>query len=104
MWWSLAHQGRSEHSGLMANMHLKGNQETMGSVASKLRNYRSMVQGLMQTHISAVETLVESLKDDNKKLREEIRERCLPVAPMQTRVFEVRARCPPDRELVCRTN
>lgn len=47
----------------------------MGSVASKLRIYESGIQGLMQTHISAVETLVENLKDDNKKLREW----CLPL-------------------------
>lgn len=79
---------------LMANIHLRGNQETMGSGASKLRNYESRVQGLMQTHISAVETLVESLKDNNKKLRE----RCLPVAPVQIRVLEVIVTCSPDRE------
>lgn len=65
----------------------------MGSVASKLRNYNNRVHSLMQTYISAVEALVESLKDDKK-----LRERCLPVAPVQTRALEVRARCPPDRE------
>lgn len=68
-------------------------------MAHRLRNYDSMVHGPMQTHISAVETSVESLKDEWKKLKEEIREEIRKnnfyVAPVRTRAPEVRARCPP---------
>lgn len=46
----------------MATLNAEDTRETVGSTASKLRNYESTVHGLMQAHVSAV---VKSLKDKN---------------------------------------
>ncbi|XP_071438018.1 centrosome-associated protein CEP250-like [Pithys albifrons albifrons] len=43
-------------------MYREENQETVGAVANKLRIYEGMTHSPMQAHISAVETLVQSLK------------------------------------------
>lgn len=58
----LAHLGPSQYSTFMATLNVEDTQETVGSTASKLRNFESTVQGLMQAHISSV---VKSLKEKN---------------------------------------
>ncbi|TRZ08628.1 hypothetical protein HGM15179_018480 [Zosterops borbonicus] len=78
-------QGPSEYSNFMATMHFEDNQESVGSVASKVGNYESMDHGLMQTHVSAV---VESLKEE---MREEIRDNSFHVAPVKTRGPNIKA-------------
>lgn len=97
MWWILSRQGPATYANYLASMHLDGNRETVGSVSNKLRMYSGMVQGPLQTRISAIETLVESLRDEQKKFREEIKE-SLQVAPVRGRGSEFRARRPSARE------
>ncbi|KAF4804387.1 hypothetical protein TURU_008424 [Turdus rufiventris] len=66
--WNLAKLGPSQYTTIIAMINAKHNQETVGSVAYRLRNYESMVNGPMHAHVSAV---VKELKEEFK---EEIRE------------------------------
>ncbi|RMC04321.1 hypothetical protein DUI87_19140 [Hirundo rustica rustica] len=54
----------SQYATFIAIFNANSNQETVGSVASKLRNYESMISGPMQAQVSAV---VKELRD---KIRE----------------------------------
>ncbi|OWK55432.1 hypothetical protein RLOC_00013784 [Lonchura striata] len=67
MLWSLANIGPSQYTTFIATIDADANRETVGSVANKLRNYESMINGPMQAHISAV------IKEFKEGMREEIR-------------------------------
>nr|XP_021381140.1 uncharacterized protein LOC110467989 [Lonchura striata domestica] len=67
MLWSLANLGPSQYTTFIATTNADAHRETVGSVANKLRNYESMINGPMQAHISAV------IKEFKEEMREEIR-------------------------------
>ncbi|OWK63911.1 Pro-Pol polyprotein [Lonchura striata] len=67
MLWSLANLGPSQYTTFIATINADAHRETVGSVANKLRNYESMINGPMHAHISAV------IKEFKEEMREEIR-------------------------------
>ncbi|RMB99548.1 hypothetical protein DUI87_23801 [Hirundo rustica rustica] len=71
------------------------NRETVGSVANKLRNYESMISGLMQAQVSAV---VKELREEMREMREEMRRNSSHVALVRVTGPRVRAQHPPARE------
>ncbi|KAF4794069.1 hypothetical protein TURU_105321 [Turdus rufiventris] len=71
MLWNLANLGPSQYTTFIATINADTNQETVGSVANKLRNFESMINGPMQAHVSAV---VKELKEEFKEKMREIRE------------------------------
>lgn len=52
--WSLANLGPSQYTTFIATIGANTNRETVGSVANKLRNDESVINGPMQAHVSAV--------------------------------------------------
>lgn len=65
---SLAHLGPSQYSTFMATLNVEDTQETVGSTASKFRNFESTVQGPMQAHISSVVMSLKEKNTDQKKM------------------------------------
>ncbi|TRZ10533.1 hypothetical protein HGM15179_016574 [Zosterops borbonicus] len=70
MLWSLANLGPSQYTTFIATIDADTNRETVGSVANKLRNYESMINGPMQAHISAV---IKEFKEEMREMREEMK-------------------------------
>ncbi|RMC21927.1 hypothetical protein DUI87_02798 [Hirundo rustica rustica] len=95
MLWNLATLGPSQYATFIATINAEDSQETVGSVANKLRNYESMINGPMQAHVSAV---VKELKEQMKEMREEMRRNSSHVAPVRVTGPRVRAQHPPARE------
>ncbi|KAF4794831.1 hypothetical protein TURU_098454 [Turdus rufiventris] len=97
MLWNLANLGPSQYTTFIATINADNNQETMGSVANKLRNSESMINGPMQAHVSAVvKELKEEFKEEMRGMREEMRK--INAAPVRVTDPKVRAQCPPARE------
>ncbi|XP_064277599.1 uncharacterized protein LOC135301191 [Passer domesticus] len=90
MLWSLANLGPSQYTTFIATIDADTNRETVGSVANKLRNYESMINGPMQAHISAV------IKEFKEEMREEMRK--VNAAPVRVTGPKVRAQHSPARE------
>ncbi|TRZ08377.1 hypothetical protein HGM15179_018728 [Zosterops borbonicus] len=95
--WKLATHGPSQYVTFIATNNPDTNQETVGSVANKLRNYESMISGPMQAHVSAVvNELKEEFKEEMREMREEVRK--INAAPVQVTGPKVRPQHPPARE------
>ncbi|KAF4794961.1 hypothetical protein TURU_097165 [Turdus rufiventris] len=62
--WNLANLGPSQYTTFIAMINVDNNQETVGSVANKLRNFEIMINVPMQAHVSAV---VKELKEEFKE-------------------------------------
>ena len=73
-------------------INANNNQETVGFVANKLRNFESMINVPMQPHVSAV---IKSLQEE---MREEVRRNSSYTATVQVTGPKARAQCPPTRE------
>ncbi|RMB94879.1 hypothetical protein DUI87_28683 [Hirundo rustica rustica] len=71
MLWNLATLGPSQYATYIATIHPDTNRETVGSVANKLRNYESIINGPMQAQVSAV---AKELRERMEEVTEEIRE------------------------------
>ncbi|RMC19742.1 hypothetical protein DUI87_03306 [Hirundo rustica rustica] len=95
MLWNLAALGPSQYATFIATIHPDNNRETVGCVANKLRNYKSMISGPMQAQVSAV---VKELREEMREMKEEMRRNSSHVAPVQVTGPRVRAQCPPARE------
>ncbi|TRZ12047.1 hypothetical protein HGM15179_015064 [Zosterops borbonicus] len=77
-----ATHGPSQYATFLT-INAEDNQETVGSVASKLRSYESMISGPMQAHVSAV---VKELKEEMREMREEMRRNSSHIAPVDQAV------------------
>ncbi|RMB89335.1 hypothetical protein DUI87_34316 [Hirundo rustica rustica] len=71
MLWNLATLGPSQYATYIATIHPDTNQETVGSVANKLRNYESIISSPMKAQVSAV---AKELRERMEEVTEEIRE------------------------------
>ncbi|RMC00133.1 hypothetical protein DUI87_23543 [Hirundo rustica rustica] len=71
MLWNLATLRPSQYATYIATIHPDNNRETVGSVANKLRNYESIINGPMQAQVSAV---AKELRERMEEVTEEIRE------------------------------
>ncbi|KAF4804668.1 hypothetical protein TURU_005640 [Turdus rufiventris] len=81
MLWNLANLGLSQYTTFIATINADNNQETVGSVANKLRNFESMIIGPMQAHVSAVvKELKEDFKEEMREIREEVKVQRVPIA------------------------
>ncbi|RMB97065.1 hypothetical protein DUI87_26348 [Hirundo rustica rustica] len=78
----------------IATIHPDNNQETVGSVANKLRNYESIISGPVQAQVSAV---VKELREEMREMREEMKRNSSHVAPVRVTSPRVRAQWPPAR-------
>ncbi|RMC08909.1 hypothetical protein DUI87_13903 [Hirundo rustica rustica] len=78
MLWNLATLGPSQYATYIATINAKDNRDTVGSVANKLRNYESMINGPMQAQVS---TVVKELKEE---MREQMRRNSSRVAPVSS--------------------
>ncbi|KAF4796496.1 hypothetical protein TURU_083780 [Turdus rufiventris] len=97
MLWNLANLGPSQYTTFIATINANNNQETVASVAYKLRNFESMINGLMQAHVSAVvKELKEEFKEEMRRMREEMRK--INAAPVRVTGPKVGTQRPPDRE------
>ncbi|RMB89079.1 hypothetical protein DUI87_34537 [Hirundo rustica rustica] len=72
MLWNLATLGPSQYATYIATIHPDTNRETVGSVANKLRNYESIINGPMQAQVSAV---AKELREEMREMREEVTEK-----------------------------
>ncbi|TRZ11773.1 hypothetical protein HGM15179_000408 [Zosterops borbonicus] len=70
MLWNLANLGPSQYTTFIATIDADTNRKTVGSVANKLKNYESMINGPMQAHISAV---IKEFKEEMRKMKEEMK-------------------------------
>ncbi|RMC05617.1 hypothetical protein DUI87_17707 [Hirundo rustica rustica] len=106
MLWNLANLGPSQFATFIATFNADNNQETVGSVANKPRNYESMISGPMQAQVSAMakelrEEIREKMEEVTEKLeemKEEMRRNSSHVAPVRVTGPRVRAQRPPARE------
>ncbi|RMC05633.1 hypothetical protein DUI87_17718 [Hirundo rustica rustica] len=99
MLWNLADLGPSQFATFIATFNADNNQETVGSVANKPRNYESMISGPMQAQVSAmVKELREEMRGKMEEMREEMRRNSSHVAPVRVTGPRVRAQRPPARE------
>ncbi|RMC21029.1 hypothetical protein DUI87_01885 [Hirundo rustica rustica] len=103
MLWNLATLRPSQYATFIATLNPENNGETVGSVANKLRNYKSMISGPMQAQVSAVakelrEEIREMRKEVTEKMEEMIRRNSSHVAPVRVTGPRVRAQQPPARE------
>ncbi|KAF4790713.1 hypothetical protein TURU_138170 [Turdus rufiventris] len=74
MLWNVANLGPSQYTSFIATINADSNQETVSSVANKLRNFESMISVPMQAHVSAVvKELKEEFKEEMREIREEVR-------------------------------
>ncbi|KAF4804390.1 hypothetical protein TURU_008439 [Turdus rufiventris] len=74
MLWNLENLGQSQYATFIATINANNNQETVGSVANKLRNFESMINGPMQAHVSAVvKELKEEFKEEMRGMSEDMR-------------------------------
>ncbi|RMC21422.1 hypothetical protein DUI87_02288 [Hirundo rustica rustica] len=80
MLWNLATLGPSQYATFIATIHPDNNQETVGSVANKLRNYESMISGPMQAQVSAV---AKELREKMEEVTEEIRRWAFGIAAVE---------------------
>ncbi|KAF4804512.1 hypothetical protein TURU_007258 [Turdus rufiventris] len=72
MLWNLANLGPSQYTTFIATINADNNQETVGSVANKLTNVESMINGPTQAHVSAVvKELKEEFKDEMRGMRQD---------------------------------
>ncbi|RMB97594.1 hypothetical protein DUI87_25958 [Hirundo rustica rustica] len=103
MLWNLATLGPSQYATYIATIHPDNNRETVGSVANKLRNYESIINGPMQAQVSAVakelrEEIREKMEEVTEKMEEMMRRNSSHVAPVRVTGPRVRAQQPPARE------
>ncbi|RMC13464.1 hypothetical protein DUI87_08537 [Hirundo rustica rustica] len=99
MLWNLATLGPSQYATFIATINAHNSQETVGSVANKLRNYESMICGPMQAQVSAVvKELREEMREMREEMREEMRRNSSHVALVQVTGPRVRTQSPPARE------
>ncbi|RMB89873.1 hypothetical protein DUI87_33737 [Hirundo rustica rustica] len=110
MLWNLATLGPSQYATFIATLNPDNNQETVGSVANKLRNYESMISGPMQAQVSAVakelreemremrEEVTEKMEEVTEKMEEMMRRNSSHVAPVRVTGPRVRGQQPPARE------
>ncbi|RMC21393.1 hypothetical protein DUI87_02257 [Hirundo rustica rustica] len=103
MLWNLATLGPSQYATYIATIHPDTNRETVGSVANKLRNYESIINGPMQAQVSAVakelrEEIREKMEEMTGKMEEMMRRNSSHVAPVRVTGPRVRAQQPPARE------
>lgn len=71
MLWNLANVGPSQYTTFIVAINADNNDETVDSVANSLRNYKSMINGLMQTRVSA---MVKEFKEEfQEEMREEVK-------------------------------
>ncbi|KAF4804500.1 hypothetical protein TURU_007280 [Turdus rufiventris] len=97
MLWNLANLGPSQYTTFIAMITADNNQETVGSVANKFRNFESMIDGPMQAHVSAVvKEFKEEFKEEMRGMREEMRK--INAAPLRVTAPKVRTQRPPARE------
>ncbi|RMB92485.1 hypothetical protein DUI87_31127 [Hirundo rustica rustica] len=95
MLWNLATLGPSQYATFIATINPDNNQETVGSVANKLRNYESIISSPMQAQVSAV---AKELREEMRAIREEMRRNSSHVAPVRVTSPGVRAQRLPARE------
>ncbi|XP_063280886.1 uncharacterized protein LOC134565298 [Prinia subflava] len=95
MLWYLATLGPSQYATFIGTIIAEENRETVGSVATKLRNYESMISGPMQAQVSGV---VTELKEEMREMREEMRRNSPHVGPVQVTGPKITAQRPPARE------
>ena len=70
MLWNLENLGPSQCT-FIPTINADSNQETVGSVANKIKNFESMINAPMQAHVSA---MVKELKEEfEEEMREEMR-------------------------------
>ncbi|RMC05478.1 hypothetical protein DUI87_18671 [Hirundo rustica rustica] len=99
MLWNLATLGPSQYSTFIATINADNNRGTVGSIANKLRNYKSMISGPMQAQVSAmVKELREEMREKMEEMREEMRRNSSHVALVRATGPRVRAQRPPARE------
>ncbi|RMC16256.1 hypothetical protein DUI87_08471 [Hirundo rustica rustica] len=102
MLWNLATLGPSQYATYIATIHPDNNRETVGSVANKLRNYESIINGPMQAQVSAVakelRERMEEVTEEIREVREEMRRNSSHVAAVRVTGPRVRAQQPPARE------
>ncbi|RMC11042.1 hypothetical protein DUI87_12234 [Hirundo rustica rustica] len=99
MLWNLATLGPSQYATYIATIHPDNNRETVGSVANKLKNYKSMIGGPMQAQVSAMtKELRERMEEVTEEMGEEMRRISSHVAPVRVTGPRVRAQWPPARE------
>ncbi|KAF4805342.1 hypothetical protein TURU_001269 [Turdus rufiventris] len=97
MLWNLANLGPSQYTTCIAMINADNNQETVESVANKLRNFESMINGPMQAHVSAVvKEVKEEFKEKKRGMREEMWK--ISAAPVRVSGPKVGTQCPPARE------
>ncbi|RMC02414.1 hypothetical protein DUI87_21584 [Hirundo rustica rustica] len=101
---NLATLGPSQYATYIATIHPDNNRETVGSVANKLRNYESIINGPMQAQVSAVaKELREEIEGDERGGDREDggddeERNSSHVAPVRVTGPRVRAQQPPARE------
>ncbi|KAF4801179.1 hypothetical protein TURU_036487 [Turdus rufiventris] len=61
--------GPSQYTPFIETINADNNQETVGSIVSMLRNFKSMINGPMQAHVSAV---INTLQEEMREMREEM--------------------------------
>ncbi|KAF4797292.1 hypothetical protein TURU_075673 [Turdus rufiventris] len=98
MLWNLANLRPSQYNTFIAAINAdNSSQESVGSVANKLRNFESMINGLMQAHVSAVvKELKQEFKEEMRGMKEEMRK--INAAPVRITGPKVGTQCPPARE------
>ncbi|KAF4798595.1 hypothetical protein TURU_062634 [Turdus rufiventris] len=97
MQWNLANLGPSQYSTFIATINADNNQERVGSVANKLRNFEGMINGPVQAHVSAmVKELKEEFKEEMRRMGEEMKK--ISAAPVQVTGPKVGALRPSARE------
>ncbi|RMC22373.1 hypothetical protein DUI87_00686 [Hirundo rustica rustica] len=103
MLWNLATLRPSQYATYIATIHPDNNRETVGSVANKLRNYKSIISSPVQAQVSAVakelrEEIREKMEEVTEKMEEMMRKNSSHVAPVRVTGPRVRAQQPPARE------
>ncbi|KAF4797638.1 hypothetical protein TURU_071804 [Turdus rufiventris] len=92
---NLANLGPSQYTTFFAMIYAENNLETVGSLVNKLRKFESMISGTMQAHVS---TVVKSIQEQMREMREEMRIITAALVPITDPKF--RAQCPSARERV----
>ncbi|KAF4794060.1 hypothetical protein TURU_105335 [Turdus rufiventris] len=97
MMWNLANLRPSQHTTFSATINADNNQESVGSLANKLRKFESMINGPMQAHVSAVvKELKEEFKEEMRRIRDVMKK--IDAAPVRVTGPKVGVQRPPPRE------
>ncbi|RMC18946.1 hypothetical protein DUI87_03544 [Hirundo rustica rustica] len=85
MLWNLGALGPSPYATFIATFNANNNRETVGSVANKLRHYKSIISRLMQAQVSAMaKEFREEIREKMEEMREEMRRNSSHVALVVT--------------------